>query len=392
MRQEDFLSRLTLEYPRTAGTHDIKRYIVPTLIAPEVMSFPKGWLKTAEQIVSIFYNGIRESDYTQNVVSRLSPEVRKCSSSSVLMSYDFHVDFSADPLGRLKLIEINTNASMSLLLDVLNCQLNVGRCLKEDFLDDFEASIGGSLQGKRVVIVDERPEAQKLFIEFLMYKELFEKRGAICQIADRSELIFESGELRLRELPQIGAIDLVYNRLTDFYFEAPESLALRLACEQGKIVITPHPFDYRALADKRRMVEWSQPGGLEKHGLKSADIEILNTCLIRTRDVHSMDSEALWRERKNLIFKPKTSHAGKGVYRGSSISRGAFQGVLDSGGLAQDFVPAPIMKVGGTEFKYDLRFFAFRDRIHVACARLYQGQMTNATTPGGGVAAISWVE
>lgn len=392
MRHEDFLSRLTLEYPHTAGAHDIKRYIVPTLIAPQVIRFPRTWLRTAEKIVSIFHSGVRESEYTRNVISRLSPEVRKCSTSSVLMSYDFHVDFSKDPTGQLKLIEINTNASMSLLLDVLNCELHVGRCLKEDFLDDFEASIGGSLQGKRVVIVDEKPETQKLFIEFLMYKELFEKRGAICRIVDRSELVFESGELRLREMPQFGPIDLVYNRLTDFYFEAPESLALRLACEQDKIAITPHPFDYRALADKTRMVEWSEPGEFEKHGLNSADIEILRSCLIRTRDIQSMDPEELWKERKNLIFKPKTSHAGKGVYRGSSISRGAFQGVLDSGGLAQDFVPAPTLNIGEAEFKYDLRFFAFRDRIHVACARLYQGQMTNATTPGGGVAAISWVE
>jgi hypothetical protein len=91
------------------------------------------------------------------------------------------------------------------------------------------------------------------------------------------------------------------------------------------------------------------------------------------------------------MFKPRHAFGGKGVFRGSSISRGAFDGVIASDSLAQDFVPAPTVKIEGVEFKYDLRFFAYRDRVHVACARLYQGQTTNATTPGGGVAAITWV-
>jgi hypothetical protein len=116
----------------------------------------------------------------------------------------------------------------------------------------------------------------------------------------------------------------------------------------------------------------------------------IDRILINTRDTAGLDPEQLWKERKGLIFKPKTSHGGKGVYRGSSVSRGAFQSVIETGALAQDFVPAPTMKLGEEEFKYDLRFFAYKDRINIACARLYQGQMTNATTPGGGVAAVSW--
>lgn len=394
MRHEDFIERLTLEYPRTAKANELERFIVPTLIAPRVIEFPRAWLESAKKLSALFHNVIRESRFSETEIASLPPAFKKPETSSVLMSYDYHVDFSNEPSGQLKLIEINTNASMSLLLDVLNCQLGVDRCLKDDFMDDFEKALGGaahgSLTGKRVVIVDEKPETQKLFIEFLMYKELFESRGATCRIVDRTDLVFENGELRLKSDADFGSIDLVYNRLTDFYFELPESAALKMATDHGKVAITPHPYDYRTLADKSRMVEWSRPNGFERYGLSAEDAETLRACLIRTREVSEWDPEELWKERKQLIFKPKTSHAGKGVYRGASISRGAFQGVLDSGGLAQDFVPAPTMKFDDVEFKYDLRFFAFRDQIHVACARLYQGQMTNATTPGGGVAAVRW--
>jgi hypothetical protein len=392
VQHQEFLSRLTLEYPRTASHHDIKQYILPTLIAPRVVNLPTSWLRSAEKIVSLFYNGVRESAFTRNEISRLSPQIKDSHTPSVLMSYDFHVDYSKTSSGQLKLIEINTNASMSLLLDVLNCQLHLGRCLKEDFLDDFETALNGTLLDKRCIITDESPQSQKLYIEFLMYKELFESRGAVCRIVDRTDLVFENSELRLRSEPDFGSIDLVYNRLTDFYFEAPESLPLRLASEHSNITVTPHPYDYRALADKTRMAEWSQPGNFEKHGLGPEDAETLRACLIRTRDIQNLDPLELWQERKSLIFKPKSSHAGKGVYRGASISRGAFQRFLESGGLAQDFIPAPTLRLDETEFKYDIRFFAFRDKVHAACVRLYQGQMTNATTPGGGVAAIAWKE
>ena len=78
------------------------------------------------------------------------------------------------------------------------------------------------------------------------------------------------------------------------------------------------------------------------------------------------------------------------MFRGESIARGTFQRILDGDGLAQDFIPAPAVSIGGREFKYDLRFFAYRDELRLACARLYQGQMTNATTPGGGVTSVHW--
>ena len=81
------------------------------------------------------------------------------------------------------------------------------------------------------------------------------------------------------------------------------------------------------------------------------------------------------------------------------MSRGTFQKILAGDYLVQDFVPPLITQVevhsplGAElqEFKFDLRFYVYRDRIQLSCARLYQGQMTNSQTPGGGVAVIDWV-
>ncbi|MBN8538849.1 MAG: hypothetical protein J0L82_00565 [Deltaproteobacteria bacterium] len=390
MKHEDFLARLALEYPKTAKQNDIRSLVIPTLIAPLVVDLPGKWLADATRFVEIAYRQIRDNQSVGEQLRCLAPEVPRPDHSSALMSYDFHVDFRTQAEGQIKLIEINTNASMSLLLDVLNCQMHVGRCLKESFLDDFAEDLGRSLRDTKVVIIDESPMSQKLYVEFLMYKELFESRGAAARIADRTELAFQDGKLWLKDDPKFGPIDLVYNRLTDFYFETAEAAALQKAMRAKACVISPHPFDYRLLADKARLVQWCAAGSLESYGISADDAGFFRSILINTRDSTGLDPEQLWKERKGLIFKPKTSHGGKGVYRGSSVSRGAFQSVIDSGALAQDFIPAPTLKLGDEEFKYDLRFFAYKDRINIACARLYQGQMTNATTPGGGVAAVSW--
>jgi hypothetical protein len=72
-----------------------------------------------------------------------------------------------------------------------------------------------------------------------------------------------------------------------------------------------------------------------------------------------------------------------------------FAQILAGDYLAQEYVPPSTLTIPveekPTEFKYDLRFYAYQDRIQLACARLYQGQMTNSHTPGGGIAAIEWV-
>lgn len=405
---ESFLTQLAVEYPKTAKENDVRSLVIPSLIAPVVLELPKSLWDEAERLVFLFHSRIRENRSRSEELRLQNPVLPRTSNASVLMSYDFHVDFSRDPGGQLRLIEINTNASMSMMTDLMNAQRALSpRChgcrrFKDELVDDFASELGRPLAGEKIAIVDDEPLKQKMYIEFLMYKELFEARGAICEIVDRRNLEMRGGKLwgapnsfndhtNTVGPREFGPIDLVYNRTTDFYFEEEASTPLREALATGATVVTPNPFDYRMLADKDRMVEWSRAGELESvYGLTSEEASMLRSALIRTREVRSLDAEALWKERKSLIFKPRHAFGGKGVFRGSSISRGAFDGVIASDSLAQDFVAAPTVTIGGAEFKYDLRFFAYRDHVHVACARLYQGQMTNATTVGGGVSPVIW--
>ena len=420
MTHDEFLARLASEYPKTAKENDVRALVIPSLISPTALRLPRRWKDEAEHLVYIFYNEIRENRARSEALRLEEPVLAKTDNASVLMSYDFHVDFSKDPAGQLRLIEINTNASMSLLIDLMNGERGLeplddttdskslrcfGRRARELLMDDFaeelitardlpRSQISHVIRERKVVIVDDEPEKQKLYIEFLLYQELFERRGARCKIVDRRDLEMRDGRLWAVAAGSagFGPIDLVYNRTTDFYFEEEMSTALREAMMTNAAVITPNPYDYRMLADKNRLVEWSQEGALEKiYGMTTEHANEIRRALLRTREVKSIDADALWKERKSLMFKPRNAYGGKGVYRGSSISRGAFDGVIASDSLAQDFVPASTTKIDGVEFKYDLRFFAYRDYVHVACARLYQGQMTNATTPGGGVTSIVWI-
>lgn len=400
MKYENFLAQLATEYPKTAAENDVRSLVIPSLIAPVALELPKQWWDEAERLVFLFHNRLRNHPRRSEELRLMEPVIPRVDNASVLMSYDFHVDFSrpdgsGDDAGRLRLIEINTNASMSLLIDLMNSERSLKpRChgcrrFKEELLDDFATELGRPLNGSRIAIVDDAPSKQKMFIEFLLYRELFEARGAEAKILDRAELEMRGDGLWAGDF---GPIDLVYSRTTDFYFQEEASRALREALVSRAAVITPGPFDYRMLADKDRMVEWSRAGFLEStYGFAAEDAEFIRGALIRTREVKAFDPEVLWKERKNLMFKPRRAFGGKGVFRGSSISRGAFDGVLAADSLAQDFVPAPTTTIDDVEFKYDLRFFAYRDRVHVACARLYQGQTTNATTPGGGVSPITWL-
>jgi hypothetical protein len=73
------------------------------------------------------------------------------------------------------------------------------------------------------------------------------------------------------------------------------------------------------------------------------------------------------------------------------MSRGTFASILAGDYLAQEMVPPPVVQYEGEEeMKYDLRFYAYRDRVQLACARLYRGQMTNSQSLGGGIAPIRW--
>src|SRR5690606_4390388 len=91
--------------------------------------------------------------------------------------------------------------------------------------------------------------------EFLLFRHLFRSAGIDAVICDPGELAFADGRLTHAGAP----IDLIYNRLTDFYLQAPALAALRAAYEAGAVVLSPNPHAHALYADKRNLALLSNP-------------------------------------------------------------------------------------------------------------------------------------
>lgn len=365
------------------------------MICPEKIRLPKKLAIQAGEIVRAF-SALRELPDRKARLESLHPVIDDPANYSVLMSYDFHVDAAEN----LRLVEINTNASMSLpthaLYEAHELENPFSRDFRREIIDcffaEYQLARGASAEKPAsVVIVDQDPPSQRLYLEFEMYRELFVRDGLRALISDVKDLSFVNGVIKARG----ESFDLVYNRDTDFYFETAPSMALNSAMRERAACITPHPHEYRLLADKERLLELARPGAIDSLALTTEQKNALGKTIIASRDLSDFASpDELWAERKRWFFKPKRSYGGKAAYRGSSISRHVFAEIMTAGGyVAQEFVPAPELHLvlPDDDFKYDLRFFAYRDRIQLACARMYKGQMTNSQTPGGGIAAVEWI-
>ncbi len=316
----------------------------------------------------------------------------------VFMGYDFHLT----PEGP-KLIEINTNAGGAFLnVALLNAQRACCKEMNEHFLlpigEGFETAIAAMfrnewrLQGRTtplrtIGIVDDAPEQQYLYPEFILAKAMLERHGFIAHICDPAELTFSNGALRAGD----HTFDLVYNRLVDFTFDRLEHLALRLAYAAGAVVVTPGPHTHALLANKRNLVMLSDPEALRRMGADVADIAALTT-VPRTQAVTPENAPRLWSERKRLFFKPLSGHGGKAVYRGDKITTSTWAEIVKGGYIAQELV-APgerMVEIGEAHQarKMDVRLYTYGGKLLIAAARLYQGQTTNFRTPGGGFAPV----
>ena len=239
-----------------------------------------------------------------------------------------------------------------------------------------------------IAIVDDAPEGQYLYPEFLLAQAFFQQRGVEAVIADPKSLRFwRGGRLMLGEQP----IDLVYNRLVDFAFESPAAATLREAYLADAVVVTPNPRNHALLADKRNLALLSDPARLEALGVEPGLRDTLAR-LPRARLVTPDNAAALWAERKSLFFKPARGHAGKAVYRGDKLTRAVWADILQGDYVAQAFAAPSERRVqveGDPQVrKMDVRLYTYAGSTILAAARLYQGQTTNFRTPGGGFAPV----
>lgn len=325
------------------------------------------------------------------------------------LAYDFHLS----PKGP-QLIEINTNAGGGLINAILAhaqkdcCDLVGGRrpgqlpgkltgtlsdlklpeqVFFEMFLEEWQAERGQESL-RSVAIVDDNPEAQYMLPEFYLFKKLFEKNNIKAVICDPSQLVNRDdgvwhGELR---------IDLIYNRLTDFGFEAPAHKHICEAYFSNAVVITPHPRAHAIYADKRNLSILTDEVLLKELGV---DINTRNTLLqgiAHTSCVHEKEAEALWANRKNLFFKPAKGYGSKAAYRGDKMTRRVFGELVHHDYVAQALVKPSEreleVKNEVVELKLDIRVYVYKGRTQFICARLYEGQTTNFRTPGGGFAQV----
>jgi hypothetical protein len=328
-------------------------------------------------------------------IARFAPGPR-----GVFLGYDFHL---ADDGPRL--IEINTNAGGALLNAELGraqracCEevrglttgpVDIG-CLEERlhamFLEEWRLARGDAPLA-RVAIVDQAPAQQYLFPEFLLFQRLFEAHGVQAVVADPAQLDWREGVLS----HEGARVDLVYNRLTDFYFEAPEHAALREAYLSGAVVVTPHPHAHALYADKRNLALLTDEQRLRAWGVPRETIATLQSGIPATRAVDPADAERLWSERKARFFKPARGFGSRGSYRGDKLTRGAFAEILKGDYVAQALVPPSerLLKDADTPqvLKMDLRNYVYDGEVQLVAARLYQGQTTNFRTPGGGFAPV----
>ena len=317
--------------------------------------------------------------------------------AGAFIGYDFHLGADGP-----RLIEINTNAGGALLNAILAraqracCEevemleggpvaaKDLERTLFEMFASEWRRSGRPGLP-RRIAIVDDSPEQQFMYPEFLLFAQLFRRYGVQAAVLAPEQLAFEGGVLRDAQ----GPLDLVYNRLTDFALEAPVHAALRDAYLADAATITPHPRAHALYADKRNLSLLTEPALLRSWGVPQSTIEILVRGIPRTEVVIASAAERLWAERRRLFFKPAAGHGSRAAYRGEKLTRRVWGEILAGSYVAQELVPPSERRIGPeASMKVDVRNYVYEGRVQLLAARLYQGQTTNMRTAGGGFAPV----
>ncbi len=316
------------------------------------------------------------------------------------MGFDFHLD-SAGP----RLIEINTNAGGALLNVALAraqescCQAmdwafphkpradNLEQTLFDMFMAEWRCQRGAAPWGS-VVIVDDDPGAQYLAPEFELFRQLFQRHGVAASVADPAALSWHEGKLW-----HLGApVDMVYNRLTDFYLAEPHHQTLRQAYEAGAVVLTPDPHAHALYADKRNLIALSQDALLASWGASSQDRSLLQAGVPPTELVTPERTDDLWTRRRQLFFKPVAGYGAKAAYRGDKLTRRVWGEILAGDFIAQALVPPSerLIEVDGvlTDLKFDIRAYTYAGKVQLLAGRMYTGQTTNFRTQGGGFAPV----
>ncbi|MBF0133198.1 MAG: hypothetical protein HQL75_11500 [Magnetococcales bacterium] len=356
------------------------------------VSLSQGLAKTMIRFIRLLYRLHRLPSYRDRLTPTLPESARfDPGHDAVMMGYDFHIT----PEGP-RLIEVNTNAGGALLAWQAQAAAN-GKPFpfhgqRNQIMDSFNEEMrlfsnGQKKQPECVIILDEEPEKQFLYNEMQQFVALFAQRGIYAAIAAPDALELRANTLFYQDKP----VDMIYNRHCDFYLESQPMAHIRTAWLNRTLCLSPNPRIYGLLSDKRRMTLWSDPQELASLELSPEEQQQLLTLTPQTRTMDALDLATLWQDRRFWVFKPITSHGGKGVLLGRSISRGRFDALIPDQTLAQRLAPPAIIRCPDREgpVKTDFRFFVYRHKILGIAARIYQGQITTFRENGSGYAPVS---
>ena len=376
-----------------AATHPHLFSEAPVFLDPEHADEMQRIVAAVESVVGL-------PAYQQRVLQG-APAIARARkrAAGVFMGFDFHLA----PDGP-KLIEINTNAGGAFLnaaaraaqqsccsvADNFLAALPTAHAIEDELFAMFQrewVAARGDQPLRSIAIVDEDSARQYLYPEFLLAQQFFDARGIVCRIVDPEELEIRDGRLLARGEP----VDLVYNRLTDFYLASPRHQALRTAYELDLAVLTPHPRAHALYADKHNLTLLSDAQALRELGATESQVALLARGVPDTRSLNGGEQQ-WWSDRKSWFFKPRHGFGSRGAYRGDKLTRRVFTELLNGDYLAQRLTP-PSERWRSRDdvrlsFKMDVRCYAYAGRVQLMAARLYQGQTTNFRTAGGGFAPV----
>jgi len=368
----------------------------PHLFAALPVFVSRGHIETMASVVKAIEHVIALAAYRTAVLA-WAPQIASFDPGSPggLLGLDFHLG----PDGP-RLIEINTNPGGALLNALLGraqraCIPGLTTAPTDAGLMDQAVLASllmewqlqrGSLLPHLVAIVDEAPTRQYLYPEFVMYRELLRRHGFRAEICAPEELNLQAGRLSLNG----EAVDLVYNRLTDFALQQPSQAALRESYLGGGVALSPHPRAHAIYADKRNLSLLGNREFLTTAGAGRVALEVLPAVVPTTQLLTPENRPALWENRRKLFFKPAGGFGSRASYRGDKLTRRVWDEIGEGVYVAQNIVPPSERQVasGGDRLKVDIRCYAYRGQALLYAARMYQGQTTNFRTPGGGFAPV----
>lgn len=360
-------------------------------ISPFVVELPRGDLRLMIRVVRTLY-ALSENNAYQTLLQNtlpLSAQI-KPRHYAVMMGYDFHLSAEG-----VSLIEVNTNAG-GLWFACLahNTQINafpepLARRLLATFLNEYTLFCQQPQAKPRcIVIMDDAPEQQFLYAEMQQFAALFRQAGIQVFVVAPDTLSLKNDGLYCHG----QRVDLLYNRHCDFYLFSEALQAVRGAWLKGLLCLSPNPHAYGLLADKQRMVLWSNTTALAELGVPLDTLRLLARTIPQTQWLSTLTTEDVWATRKSWVFKPDTGYGSRGVYIGDKLTKNKLVELNAAATLIQQRIPPSLHKIDAqTQFKTDFRLFVYRNQILAVTARLYQGQVTNLRTENGGFARVNVV-